>query len=130
MRNAFRPNSKLRQKGRPITIFRYQDYELDKEPICHRRDLQKGRPSFETYYLIIDGFLPETKDIEYRPQEGCSVVDGMLGACVCRKRGVVGQFLFAADLWQTSTNTSRTLGKDLRMRRRYPWPGNTENPFT
>lgn len=48
-----------------------------------------------------DGFFRETKDmVEYRREEGCSVVEmecAALAAC-CRKRGAeFGQFLFTAD---------------------------------
>lgn len=98
------PTKLLERKERPITIFQASRYiELDKEPISVIEETFKkdGLP-FETCTTwSTDGFFRETKDmVEYRLQEGCSVVEmecSALAAC-CRKRGAqFGQFLFTAD---------------------------------
>lgn len=103
--NAFLvPTRALRVEGTSYHYLPASRYiELDEEPISVIKEkfLKLGLP-FETCITwSTDGFFRETKDmIQYRLEEGCSVVEmecSALAAC-CRKRGAkFGQFLFTAN---------------------------------
>ena len=119
--NAFLvPTKALRAEGTSYHYLPASRYiELDKEPISIIEETFKkdGLP-FETCTTwSTDGFFRETKDmVEYRLQEGCSVVEmecSALAAC-CRKRGAqFGQFLFTADsLANVHEYDERDFGKD------------------
>jgi hypothetical protein len=119
--NAFLvPTKALRAEGTSYHYLPVSRYiELDKEPISVIEETFKkdGLP-FETCTTwSTDGFFRETKDmVEYRLQEGCSVVEmecSALAAC-CRKRGAqFGQFLFTADsLANVHEYDERDFGKD------------------
>ena len=119
--NAFLvPTKALRAEGTSYHYLPASRYiELDKEPISVIEETFKkdGLP-FETCTTwTTDGFFRETKDmVEYRLQEGCSVVEmecSALAAC-CRKRGAqFGQFLFTADsLANVHKYDERDFGKD------------------
>jgi hypothetical protein len=119
--NAFLvPTKALRAEGTSYHYLPASRYiELDEEPISAIEETFKkdGLP-FETCTTwSTDGFFRETKDmVEYRLQEGCSVVEmecSALAAC-CRKRGAqFGQFLFTADsLANVHEYDERDFGKD------------------
>lgn len=119
--NAFLvPTKALRAEGTSYHYLPASRYiELDEDPISVIEETFKkdGLP-FETCTTwTTDGFFRETKDmVEYRLQEGCSVVEmecSALAAC-CRKRGAqFGQFLFTADsLANVHEYDERDFGKD------------------
>ena len=119
--NAFLvPTKALRAEGTSYHYLPASRYiELDKGPISVIEEtFKKDELPYETCTTwSTDGFFRETKDmVEYRLQEGCSVVEmecSALAAC-CRKRGAqFGQFLFTADsLANVHEYDERDFGKD------------------
>lgn len=119
--NAFLvPTKALRAEGTSYHYLPASRYiELDEDPISVIEEtFKKDGLSFETCTTwSTDGFFRETKEmVEYRLQEGCSVVEmecSALAAC-CRKRGAqFGQFLFTADsLANVHEYDERDFGKD------------------
>ncbi|MCR5272151.1 MAG: nucleoside phosphorylase [Lachnospiraceae bacterium] len=103
--NAFIvPTKALRDEGTSYHYLPASRYiEMDSKPIevIEKCFTDHNLPFQTCTTWTTDGFFRETKDmVEYRKEEGCSVVEmecSALAAC-CRKRGAsFGQFLFTAD---------------------------------
>ena len=113
------PTKALRAEGMSYHYLPASRYiELDEEPIDAIEGTlrEHGLPFVTCTTWSTDGFFRETKDmVEYRLEEGCSVVEmecAALAAC-CRLRGAkFGQLLITADsLANVHEYDARTLDK-------------------
>lgn len=103
--NAFIiPTRALRDEGtsyKYLPASRYIDICPEALEVITDTFSQKNIPYTTCTTWSTDGFFRETKDmVKYRLSEGCAVVEmecAALAACVLKRGGKFGQFLFTAD---------------------------------